>query len=79
VLSEVFAPGWQATVNGKPAAIWQVDAALRGVVVPDGASRVILTYAPISVYAGAVVTLSAFAVILFGVGAYWRRGAAERE
>jgi hypothetical protein len=79
VLSEVFAPGWKATVNGKPAAIWQVDAALRGVVVPDGASRVRLTYAPTSVYAGAGVTLCALAVILFGVGAYRRRGTADRE
>src|SRR5579863_7201842 len=46
VLSELFYPGWKATVNGSPAAILKVNGALRGIAVPDGDSRVRLSYAP---------------------------------
>lgn len=60
VLSEMFYPGWEATVNGRRARIYQTNGALRGIVVPAGESRVVLHYAPHSVYAGAVVTVLAF-------------------
>jgi hypothetical protein len=69
VLSELFYPGWEATVNGKPAKIWKVDGALRGIVVPSGDSRVLMTYAPASVLWGAILTLSAF--ITGAAGAFW--------
>lgn len=46
VISEVWYPGWAATVNGTPAAIEPVNGALRAVAVPAGASTVIMTYDP---------------------------------
>jgi hypothetical protein len=46
VFSEVFFPGWKATVNGVEAEVHEVDHALRGVVVPNGESRVVLKYQP---------------------------------
>src|SRR6185312_5330778 len=55
VLSDMYYPGWKATVNGKPAEILPVDGALRGIEVAPGASRVELVYAPKSFRAGAVV------------------------
>jgi len=73
VLSEVFYPGWQASVNGRPARIYKVDGALRGIVVPGGDSRVVLEYAPASLLAGAIVTVLAFCVGLVVVGIGWRR------
>lgn len=60
VLSENYYPGWRATVNGEPAAIYRVDSALRGVIVPRGPSRVTLNYAPASVYWGGLLTAMAF-------------------
>jgi hypothetical protein len=60
VLSEVFYPGWRATVNGRSVAILEVDRALRGIPVPKGESRVVVSYAPRSVYAGAAFTLGSF-------------------
>jgi hypothetical protein len=73
VLSEVFYPGWQATVNDRPARIYEVDGALRGMVVDGGENRVRLRYAPGSIFAGGLLTLLAFTGTLV---AFWveRRG-----
>jgi len=60
VLSEVYYPGWQATVNGRPAGMVRVDGLFRGIVVPPGESRVVLRYRPRSILAGALLTLLAF-------------------
>ncbi len=59
VLSEVYYPGWEATVNGAPAQIHKVNGLLRGVVVPAGNSRVTFRYRPRSVFAGAILGLLA--------------------
>ncbi len=64
VLSEIFYPGWRATVNGAGQRIYKVDGALRGIVVPKGESRVVLSYTPWSVYVGAVLTLGTFLGVL---------------
>ncbi len=60
VLSEMFYPGWRAEVDGRAAPIHKVDGALRGIEVPAGTHRITLRYAPVSVYAGAAMTLLAF-------------------
>ncbi len=46
VLSEVWYPGWRATVNGQPATVLRADYALRAVAVPAGTSTVHLWFAP---------------------------------
>jgi hypothetical protein len=74
VLSENFYPGWRATIEGQNAPIYRVDSGLRGLVVQPGHSRVVLRYAPASVYWGGLLTSIAF----FGtLVAMWlqRRGA----
>jgi hypothetical protein len=67
VLSEIYDPGWHATVNGRPARIWEVDGALRGIVVDSGDNKVTLRYLPGSVLAGALLTGCAF----LGVALAW--------
>ena len=67
VLSEIYDPGWHATVNGRPARIWEVDGALRGIVVDSGDNKVTLRYLPGSVLAGALLTACAF----LGVALAW--------
>jgi len=48
VLSEVWYPGWRATVNGETAVILQADGVFRAVVIPAGVSTVTLRFfAPI--------------------------------
>lgn len=57
VISENYFPGWQATLDGAPARIYEVYTALRGVVVPAGAHRIQMRYRPQSVWWGAIGTL----------------------
>jgi hypothetical protein len=66
VLNEIFYPGWRATVNGNRAKIYRVNGILRGVVVPKGRSRIVLQYTPVSVFAGAALSLIAFSGTLLG-------------
>jgi hypothetical protein len=72
VVSEIFYPGWRAAVNGKPTQIYEVDGALRGVVVPRGESRIVLRYSPWSFWLGASLTLAAFGGTLLAVFLTWR-------
>lgn len=47
VISQAYYPGWQATVNGRRALLYQVDGLVIGVALPAGHSNVVLTYRPI--------------------------------
>ena len=66
VLSEIYYPGWRATLNGKPVAIYRADGALRGILLPRGTCRITIEYVPVSFYAGAALSLLTFAVVLAG-------------
>lgn len=52
VLSEVWYPGWRATVNGVDIPVLRVNGGLRGVPVPGGEAIVRLIFAPDSWRAG---------------------------
>jgi hypothetical protein len=72
VLSEIFYPGWRADVNGKPTRIYEVDGALRGVVVPRGESRIVMRYSPWPFWLGAFLTVAAFLGTLLAAFLAWR-------
>ena len=57
VLSDTFYPGWRARVDHQPAAIYEVNGAMRGVAVARGVHTVTMRYRPVSVYLGAGLTL----------------------
>jgi hypothetical protein len=57
VVSDVDYPGWRAYVDGKPAPIYGVNGAMRGVVVPAGVHSLTMRYRPPIVYEGAVLSL----------------------
>jgi hypothetical protein len=59
IVGETYFPGWKARVDGSPAAIYEVYGALRGVVVDGGRRRIEMVYRPMSVLAGAVLSLLA--------------------
>ncbi len=48
IVSELWYPGWRATVNGADAEIASVNGALRAVAIPAGQSTVTMVYAPAS-------------------------------
>jgi hypothetical protein len=57
VVSDTYFPGWIAYVDGARAPIYQVNGAMRGVIVPAGAHSLTMRYRPASVYEGAALSL----------------------
>ena len=72
VLSEVFYPGWEATVNGQPAHIYKVDGLLRGLIVSSGENRIVLRYRPRWFLAGVLLTALAVAGTSIFAALVWR-------
>jgi len=57
VVSEIFYPGWEATVDGRPAPLRLTDYLLRGVYVEAGSHRVEMRYRPPALRYGALISL----------------------
>ncbi len=71
VLSELDYPGWRAKVDGASTSILRTDGILRGLAVPAGEHEVVFDYRPMSVPAGAaisIVTLALVAGLLIWIG-----------
>ena len=67
ILSDTYFPGWEARVDGKSAAIYEVNAAMRGVLAPAGIHSVTMRFRPASAIWGAWLTLAG---ILGAVGVW---------
>jgi hypothetical protein len=70
ITSDVYYPGWRATIDDKPAPFYRADYALRGTPVPAGKHLVRFEFRPTSFYYGA--GLSALSLLLL-VAATLRR------
>jgi hypothetical protein len=75
--SEPFFPGWRATVNGLEAPVVIVNYILRGVVVPQGTSRVEFRYEPASFRVGVFATCVALGLVAGILAFRLRRGRPE--
>ena len=64
VLSEIFYPGWKATVDGQPADIARVNYVLRALRVAPGKHQVELSFFPQSVKTTETVAYAALIVLL---------------
>jgi hypothetical protein len=64
VVSDTFFPGWKADIDGRSVELYEVNGAMRGVVVPEGAHTVTMRYRPASVYFGAFLSLAGIVVTL---------------
>jgi len=73
VLSASYDPGWQATVNGRPAPTVMVAPALVGVVVGPGVHRVTFSYAGYGSYTALFVLTLVVLAVLALAPFVWRR------
>jgi len=64
VLTDTFYPGWQATINGKPAAILRANLAFRAVAVGPGRQTVRFYYRPASFTFGLWTSIVTCLIIL---------------
>lgn len=67
VFSEIYYPGWTATVDGQPAELGRVNYVLRAMKVPAGSHEVVLEYQPASVKTANTVAYVAIALILIAL------------
>ncbi len=74
VVREAFAAGWQAAVDGRPAALTRVNGRHMAVAVPAGTHQVSLDYAAPGLRAGAWIA-AASAIVILGLALAPRRGA----
>lgn len=74
VLSEVWYPGWTATVDGAEAKVLRADWSLRGIPVAAGRHTVEVRFEPAPFRRGAVVTLVALLAAAAGLAAARFRG-----
>jgi hypothetical protein len=90
MLSEIFYPGWEATVDGRGAEIHLADFLLRGVALPSGHHTVEMRYTATAARNGAIVSALTLCLIaglaiyagrhLLGIGnAKWQRGDLMRK
>jgi hypothetical protein len=72
VVSEIFYPGWVATVDGAPARIHLTDYLLRGVAVPAGRHRVEMRYAAPAARNGAIISALTLCCLVALAWRMWR-------
>ncbi|MCA9064500.1 MAG: hypothetical protein KDA96_15625, partial [Planctomycetaceae bacterium] len=56
-IADLAYPGWEVSIDGRPAEAITVDNVLRGVVVPAGQHEVVWSFRPLSVQLGWLITL----------------------
>ena len=59
VLAEAYERNWKAVVNGQPAPVFPANSLFRGVIVPEGTSRVVFVYQSAAFHLGAAISLFA--------------------
>ena len=64
VFSEIYYPGWTATIDGQPAELGRVNYILRALKVPAGSHKVVMTFKPTSVKATNTIAFVALGLII---------------
>ena len=72
VFSEIYYPGWEATIDGQSADVIRVDYILRGLEIPAGKHTIELTFRPKAYVVGNKITsVSSWLVLLLLIGTIW--------
>jgi hypothetical protein len=68
VLSDIYYPGWELTVDGKPTPVHRVNGLMRGAGLTKGPHRLVYTYKPWSFRVGMLVSIAGLvAFLLVGI------------
>ncbi len=79
VATDVYYPGWEASIDGKPTPLYIADVAFRGIVVPSGQHHVEMRFVPRIFFPSLFVSILAGALVLFVVfRSIWRRVVAPK-
>lgn len=74
VFSEIYYPGWQATIDGAPVDIARADYILRAMHVPSGSHTIEMWFEPQSIRVTETIAYVALALLVIGVMAWvWRQ------
>lgn len=68
VFSEIYYPGWTATVDGKPVDIGRVNYVLRAINIPAGEHKIELQFHPTSVATTEAIAYGGYALLLIVIG-----------
>ena len=83
VLSEIYYPGWTATIDGRPVDLGRVNYVLRALRVPAGRHDIRLEFRPTSVAATDAVAYAALALLAlalsFALWRSWRQSSPVKE
>jgi hypothetical protein len=71
ILADAYHPGWRLAIDGAPAPVLRANRAMRGAAVGAGVHRLVYTYEPSSLRAGAALSAAGL-VALAGLG-FWSR------
>src|SRR5262249_38282507 len=64
VVSDSWAPGWSATVDGHPVTVHRVDYVYRGVPIGPGRHRIVFSYHPVTWTIGWITSVVALVLLL---------------
>lgn len=67
VFSEIYYPGWKATVDGKEVEIGRVNYVLRAIRVEGGSHKVELSFFPTTITVTDTIAYCAFALLILGI------------
>ena len=82
VFSEIYYPGWEAKVDGKPVEIARADYVLRAIKLPAGKHQIEMTFEPQSIHTTETVAytcLAALVLILAAAALFTWRKREDRE
>jgi hypothetical protein len=73
VLADVYYPGWELEIDGRPAPIYRVNRLMRGAAVAAGKHRLVYRYAPSSFRIGGAVSIGGLvALLVLGIVGFCR-------
>lgn len=64
VFSEIYYPGWTATIDGKEVEIGRADYILRAINIPAGKHEIIMTFDPVSLHETETIAYIAMGILL---------------
>jgi hypothetical protein len=65
VVSDVYYPGWTATLNNTSTQLYRTNYLFRGVLVPSGSSTVRMEFRPTSFRLGLLITIGSLLIVAF--------------